>query len=366
MKIAAISYSFPHASRPYNGMFVRNTLAAMADLGAEVMVIAPQRYLLEKRMPFFSTYNRLKIYRPRFVSFGALKAPGIDAYRMTLCSFEAAVRSVLRRTGFEPEAIYSHFLLPSGRAAARIAKHLGARSLCVLGESNPFVHEAHYAPDRLVDLYLQFDGLITNSTAAKEGLTDRYRLPADRITVVPNAVDTGRFHRKDPIECRKRLGLPADGQIVVFTGALIDRKGPLRVLEACRRLTPRPWMVFAGSGPQVPVDSHVLHCGPVSYESLADYLNASNVFALPTLEEGMSNAVLEAMACELPVVTSPIRSNVELLGPAYPFFCNPLDIDGIAGQIESALRSDHLSYDRILTTRDRAGRILSKLSGSRP
>lgn len=363
MKIAAISYSFPHDSRPYSGIFVRNTLAAMAELGEKIIVIAPQKRLIEKKMPYFSTYGQLEIYRPRFFSFGTRKLFGFNFYNATQYSFERAVKGVLEKTGFVPDAIYSHFLLPSGKAAIEVAKCYNSRSLCVFGESNLQIHESKYGKDRLFMFYKQFDMLITNSIATKKVLVERYNQPEAKIAVVANAVDKTRFFLKDKTESRRRLGFPIEGKIIIFTGALIQRKGPLRVLEACKRIFPKPLMIFIGSGYQVPIDPNVLYCGTVSNETLVDYLNAADVFVLPTLNEGMSNAVLEAMACGLPVVTSPIESNVELLGVKYPFFCNPLDVDDIARHIELASRSGVQSYDNIMTTQDRATKILSKLTG---
>ena len=363
MKIAAISYSFPHDSRPYNGIFVRSTLAAMAELGATIVVISPQRRFIEKKMPYFSTYGSLKIYRPSFFSFVAGRPAGFNTYRIKQYFFEMAAKAVLSKTGFVPDVVYSHFLLPSGKAALEIAKHYKATSLCVLGESDLQIHLSRYTKDRLEMFYRQFDILITNSVATKNVLVEQYDQPQAKITAIANAVDKKLFFLKNKVESRKKLGFPIGEKIVVFVGSLIHRKGPLRVLEACRRISPTPWMIFIGSGRQVSIDPKVLYCGTVPNEMLVDYLNAADVFVLPTLNEGMPNAVLEAMACGLPIVTSHIEPNVELLGEEHPFFCDPLDIDDIARQIEAAAQSGLQLYDNIPTTRDRAARILATLMG---
>ena len=92
MNIAAVSYSFPHDSRPYNGIFVRNTLTAIAELGAKIVVISPQRRLIDKKMPFFSIHGSLEIYRPSFFSFVAGRSACFNTYRLPNISLKRQLR----------------------------------------------------------------------------------------------------------------------------------------------------------------------------------------------------------------------------------------------------------------------------------
>ncbi len=102
---------------------------------------------------------------------------------------------------------------------------------------------------------------------------------------------------------RARFGLPSNRPLVAFVGHFDENKGPLRLMKALEN-RPDIGILFAGSGALQPTGSQVLFCDRVPHGELPMLLSAADVFALPTLSEGSCNAVLEALACGLPVVSS--------------------------------------------------------------
>ena len=117
--------------------------------------------------------------------------------------------------------------------------------------------------------------------------------------------------------------------ILSFTGYFIDRKGPLRVVEAMERV-PGLYGVFLGDGPQMPSGERVLHAGRVAHGEVARWLSASDFFVLPTRAEGSPNAVVEAMACGLPVVSSDIPSLQETVDEESALLVDPENISALA------------------------------------
>jgi len=83
----------------------------------------------------------------------------------------------------------------------------------------------------------------------------------------------------------------------------------------------------------------VLHVGPVSHDAVADWLAAADVFVLPSLAEGMSNSILEALACHVPVVVSDRSFNHEFLSPSAAEFVDPNDPLDIARGLRTVLES---------------------------
>jgi sugar transferase (PEP-CTERM/EpsH1 system associated) len=152
-------------------------------------------------------------------------------------------------------------------------------------------------------------------------------LPTEGIRVLPNGVDTSRFLRRadEGEQTRQLLGL-GDGSLVIgAVGRLVPIKDHVTLLRAAEVLISRGLPVrvlLAGSGPELPkyqefvarspgLAGRVVFAGAVS--DVSALLNAMDIFVLPSLSEGMSNTLLEAMASSLPVVATRVGGNPELV-----------------------------------------------------
>jgi glycosyltransferase involved in cell wall biosynthesis len=202
-------------------------------------------------------------------------------------------------------------------------------------------------------------------------LVERYGVPKERITVLPNGVDERRFRPQGRAESRRRLGLPAERPILAFVGHWSERKGPLRVMEAIRA-RPDVGAVFLGRGLQRPSGPQVLYAGPVPHEDVPVWLSAADLFVLPTLDEGCSNALLEALACGLPVVTSDRPFNRAVVDESMALLVEPSDPAALGAAIAAlvdrpALRASlgaaALAHAARFSLERRAGRIRALLDG---
>jgi glycosyltransferase involved in cell wall biosynthesis len=151
-------------------------------------------------------------------------------------------------------------------------------------------------------------------------LDQRFGWPADRIEVVYNAVDLDRFGATAPPGLREELG-GSDGVPLVLTPARLDEQKGHDVLFRAAAEIPEARFVLAGDGPlrgrleaevaQLGLEGRVLFLG--RREDVPQLLAACDVFALPSLYEGSSLAVLEAMAARRAVVSSAIGGTAELI-----------------------------------------------------
>ncbi len=294
---------YPSDARPSHQPFVRVTLRALAGQGAEPTVLAPESLWRRPTGPRSELRDGLPVHRPRFPSFSAVRLPGLGSTRRW--SDAAYVRAALRASAELGtfDLCFAHFLYPHGQAAAAIASRLGVPAVLSLGESSFARYERAYDVPTLAALLARFAAVVANSPVIEAQLVERYAVPRDRIEVLPNGVDEKRFFPRDRAATRRELGLPADRTILAFVGHLNERKGPLRVMAAIRS-RPEIAAVFLGDGPQRPDGPQVLHAGAVSPERVPLWLSAADFFVLPTVDEGCCNALLEALACGLPVVTS--------------------------------------------------------------
>ena len=140
-------------------------------------------------------------------------------------------------------------------------------------------------------------------------------LSGQKVTNIPNSIDTSIYKVGNRSEARQRLGLPTDKQVILFVSQRVTNlnKGMEYLIEACNQLVSQyPEMkettavaILGGHAEDVvaelPFESYPL--GYVSEEHrIADVYRAANVFVLPSLSENLPNTIMESMACGIPCV----------------------------------------------------------------
>jgi glycosyltransferase involved in cell wall biosynthesis len=141
---------------------------------------------------------------------------------------------------------------------------------------------------------------------------------AKRIVSVPTGIDTTRFVPGDRAEARARLGLPSAAAIVGIVATLRSWKGHVYLLDAFAGLgRDDARLVIVGDGPQrEAIANRIAELGlgdrvtmPGNQNDVLPWLQSFDVFALPSYaNEGVPQAILQAMLCGLPVVTTDVGS----------------------------------------------------------
>jgi glycosyltransferase involved in cell wall biosynthesis len=140
----------------------------------------------------------------------------------------------------------------------------------------------------------------------------------ERVRTIPHGVDTDRFRpatAEERAALRRQLGLPAEAIIVTFTGRLLRGKGLEALVEAFQSPLAHLVIVGSGTGQALSVEEWVRQrvasgdlAGRVTMtgrvDNVEDYLRASDVFAFPSVFEGLGLSLIEAQACGLACVAS--------------------------------------------------------------
>ncbi len=163
----------------------------------------------------------------------------------------------------------------------------------------------------------------------------------ERVVEIPNGFLTAEFTAAGAEERRREreaLGLPAEGVIALFVGRFANYKGVADLLEAWRRLTPEATLLLLGdTAVDDPLSVPVEGPGVLVREWAADvrpYLHAADFFVLPSHAEGMSNALLEAMACGLPAVATRVGAATSMIADGESgLLIGAGDVDGLAAAL---------------------------------
>lgn len=326
----SLSTLYPNDHTPNFGVFVeRQMQAVMARGDVDLTLINPiglppfplslhLHYAPLRQVAREELRGGVPVLRPRFMLL-----PGTGG-RFTARAEARAVLGLVRRLHAEQpfDLVDAQFFYPDGPAAVAVGAALGLPvSIKARGAD---IHHWGKAPGtaaQVLDAGLKAAGLL----AVAGGMADDMAalgIPRGKITIHRTGLDRSVFKPHDRAEARARLGLPQDKALLACVGALIPRKGQVFAIEALGEL-PQCDLLLAGAGPdeamlraraaELGVADRVRFLGAVPHGELPWVLSAADVFVLPSASEGLANAWVEALACGVPVVTTPIPGAVELL-----------------------------------------------------
>ncbi len=337
-EVCIIAPGYPYKDDPFFA-FVRPVAAAMADAGIKCTVIAPQsasslpwkkKNLRPAEWTDVSDEGKeIRILQPKILTFSNIKLFGYGLSAM------AKVRSSIKcfkKHVKNADCIYAHFW-SSSLAAGKISAQTGIPAFAVTGEST--VNLTTQFPHSYIQKVLpHINGVISVCTKNIEESKSQKLIPAGMPTVVlPNAVSKKDFNLIAKSEARKQLDFPEDATIGLFVGYFIERKGPLRVLEAAKPLKNLK-LVFLGKGEQTPEGENVLYSGRVAHSEMVKHMCAADFLVLPTLAEGCCNAIVEAMVCGLPVISSDLPFNYDILDETNSIMVDPKDISQLSNAMK--------------------------------
>lgn len=297
MKICIVSSWLPSKKLPNFAPFVFDFAENLARFDFDVSIIGPlgdKDISLERtnlitihrvngRFPMFPMFNLIRKIKPDIIH---VHAPNI---------FSCSVIPIAKLKSIPIIAtVHLGEVDPIGNPLFFLRKHALSRFKKIIAVSN-----------------------YTKSLAVNAGVN------RNNICVIYNSCDeTSFFYRNNKEIARKKHDLPINTKIIVFVGDLIMRKGVSYLIESLSlvRKTFQDFItIIVGQGEELPnlqrivdhygLTNHVIFSGNVTRKVLADFYSAADVFVLPSLQEGHSVALVEAMASGLPLVASDIEGS---------------------------------------------------------
>lgn len=355
-RIASVCTLFPSQRSAEAGVFVHRRLAAMSRIAALravrpvpwFPVVRPFARADHSRQNGFPIEDRKMFYIPAILKH-------LDSMWLARC-VEPAL-SKLHRDG-NLDVIDAHFGFPDGVGCYVVGQKLGVPVFITMrGVEQDEIRDKRIGP-LMVEALSNCAGVIAVSESLRQAAINR-GVPSEQIRVIANATDGETFQPGDRTAARHALGLSLDRKLIVSVGFLNERKGPHRLIPAfaeCVKSVPEAELLLVGEGTynepsyvnrlhaqveSLGLKEQVRFVGAVAPGEVGRWLQAADCFALATRREGRCNAVMEALACGLPVVTTPAGDNVQMVRPPqFGRIVEPDDATAMGSALVDVLRRD--------------------------
>jgi glycosyltransferase involved in cell wall biosynthesis len=328
MRLLLFTNAYPNPFQPTRGIFNRELTRALAR-NHLVRVVAPVAWIDEWRAKGKSllgpdrrsVQDGIPVDYPRYYY-----PPKILRGQYGWFLWQSVRRRLSQLLAeFKPEVVLGYWAHPDGEVAVRAARLAGVPGLVMVGGSDVLVlTQNRRRRRRIVQVLRSADAVVTVSQDLKEKLL-QFGVGAGKVHVVYRGVDVEQFTPGDRLEARKRLGMVANGPVVVWVGRMVPVKGLDVLLEACRRLRERELafhLFLVGEGPlrrslqgqcaALGLTANVSFAGLVGHGQLADWYRAADLVVLPSRSEGVPNVLREAHACGTPFVASRVGGIPEI------------------------------------------------------
>lgn len=374
-KIVIVANKYPNVLEPNVCVFIQQLVWSFADMCYDCNVVVPLPINLNREyrnIPYCVVENTergtaVKVYHPQYISMGQSGAT-LQKQRVlfTTKMFERAVDSVIKKMDRTPDVLYSHFLCPAGVTVSRLGKKYGIPAYMAHGEAL-YAGNEKYGNKRLAQELTGLNGVIAVSSQNKQYVVDAGIVKPEIVDIFPNGYREERFFPRDKAEARERFGFPQGEFIVGMCGSFDERKGVLRLQKAVDQI-PDVYFACAGKGEQNPSSEKCLWAKPVNNDELPYFYSALDAFVLPTQNEGCCNAIVEAIACGCPIISSDRAFNADICDHTNSLLVDPDNVDEIRNAIlrvkeDSNLRQSlgegSLRKSKELTLNARARRILT-------
>lgn len=307
-KVLVLNYEFP----PLGGgaanatYYLLKEFSSYPDLQIDLVTSSVDTFKIEKFANNI-TIHYLDIKKNGNFHYQSMK----DLLRYSFLAYKYCKKL---KTEKQFDLIHAFFGIPCGY----IAMKLGLPYIVSLrGSDVPFYNNRFQLLDRLVfqrlsrKIWRKAASVVANSQGLKDLALQT--MPTQNIGVIYNGVDTAKFAPKNSKTKNTVLKL-------VSTGRLIERKGYQYLLEALKDIQGVELTLLGDGNLRSELEKYALEnklpvkfLGRSTQEEIIPILQDSDVFVLPSLNEGMSNSILEAMACGLAIITTDTGGADELV-----------------------------------------------------
>ncbi|PJE64569.1 MAG: hypothetical protein COU90_01885 [Candidatus Ryanbacteria bacterium CG10_big_fil_rev_8_21_14_0_10_43_42] len=263
-----------------------------------------------------------------------------------------------QKNGYE---IYVHYSFKGALMAWLITRIYGGH-VFYWNCGMPWLYKRGLFEEKMFRFILRNTVFVTGTVGMANEYKKHYGLKEEHIRIVPNAINISQFQNDNKRDVREMLSIPQDKKVILFVHHLSRRKGAHMLPEIINHFNGREDVMFiiVGSGPEeeylrktLQVVQRTLHVavrleGCVPNKIVAQYFTASDIFLMPSEEEGFPHVLLEAMAAGIPFIASNVGGIREIIPPDFVHYTYPPNMpdmfaDGLQKLLSDAKEREYIS-----------------------
>jgi len=252
--------------------------------------------------------------------------PGDYFYKSVGNKHLRAIYNIIKKNSFEYDFVHAHFIWSSGYVGAKLKEEYGI----------PFIVTAHgydiYSlPFKDNEWKAKIEYVLNTAdhiiTVSQSNLACIKKLNVfTPVSVIPNGFRSDLFYPRNTVECRKMLNLPLDKKIILTVGNLEPIKGQIFLVKAMEPIVRERkdiLCVIVGTGKlrtelehqirSLGLEDYVILVGGKPHEEIPLWMNACDLFVLPSLNEGNPTVMFEALGCGKPFVGTKVGGVPEVI-----------------------------------------------------
>jgi glycosyltransferase involved in cell wall biosynthesis/radical SAM superfamily enzyme YgiQ (UPF0313 family) len=362
-KILFISSLYPNVEQPTRAVYNLQQIKGLAKL-CSVKVIAPYFWFpflkignkgarLDK-IPFYEKIDGIEVWHPKVFYLPKI-GPLFTGffYFLSLQKLFKKYRDI-----FDCDYIYTNWLYPDGFGVMLFSRYIN-KPYAIAGLGTD-INEYLKFPIRKKMIRAALSKakeVIVVSFALKKQL-QHYGIRRE-IHVLHNGKDGEIFRLRDKNTVRQSLGLKGDERFILYVGNFEEWKGLDYLIHAVSLLQKNKdsrclklYLIGAGQFEnkmreliqELSLENNISFLGPRSHKEIGLWMNAAEFLCLPSINEGLSNVIIEAISCGLPVIATKVGGIPEIVTEEkLGVLVKPCDAEDLASAIKSA---DKKKWDR--------------------
>jgi len=364
IKILILTHMFPTKFNPIAGIFLLNQLKALQKF-CDIRVVFPHAYVPKikifnpyykfSKVPAYEKIGKIPVHHPKYfmVPRFLFKVRFLQFYLFIESYFSYFASKKLTHNIMEkwdPDIVHIHGTASEGLLGVSLKKKYGKPTLITTYGEDITRYSKQIPLKYLTKQSLKNAGAIICQSKFLKNEIRGIGISDKKFFIIPMGVNTEDFKPRDKNKARQPLNLPKNKKIILFTGHLVTRKGVEYLIRSVKTVLKKDKDVLCciiGKGNlenslkkltlELNLDGHVRFLGEKSSKDVAKYMNACDIFVLPSLNEGLPVVLCEALACGKPVVATNVAGTPELVTKDVGLLVKPKNVNDLAKKITLAL-----------------------------